>query len=98
MTRRCCVCKRITEEGGEPVSDGIGVCCWASYRQRCGLPPGHYPVLLEIQNHGEWLTVDHWVFRSWQGPRRMDGKDYRGAVFYLGSDTEVQSHEGSVRR
>jgi hypothetical protein len=39
----------------------------------------------EILCNGSWLSVNEWIFRSWSGQRRMDGKMFEGPVFYLGS-------------
>lgn len=41
-----------------------------------------------IKLREQWLSVTQWVFRSWTGPRRLDGEDFEGPVYYLGS-TEV---------
>lgn len=46
---------------------------------------------LEINVQGSWVEVNLWIFRSWSGPRRIDGVDYTGRVFYLGRDEEVPS-------
>ncbi len=43
--------------------------------------------MLEIQINGSWVSVNDWIFRSWGGPRRKDGQDFTGPVFYLGSET-----------
>ena len=40
----------------------------------------------EIQVHGSWVTVNDWIFRSWGGARRLNGQDFTGPVYYLGSD------------
>jgi hypothetical protein len=34
-----------------------------------------------------WVRVDEMIFRSWTGPRRLNGEKYTGPVFLLGSDT-----------
>ncbi len=36
---------------------------------------------LEIWVH-YWMKADPKIFRSWQGPRRVDGRDYQGSVYY----------------
>lgn len=42
---------------------------------------------LEIENHS-WIEVTPEVFRSWTGPRRIDGKSYSGPVYnYLSNKT-----------
>ena len=33
-----------------------------------------------------WVKVDEGIFRSWTGSRRLNGEDYTGPVFILGSD------------
>jgi hypothetical protein len=41
----------------------------------------------EIQtDHGQWCTTSQWMFRSWSGPRRLDGLTFGGAIYLLGSD------------
>lgn len=34
---------------------------------------------------GEWVAVDEFFFRSWDGKRRKDGKRYVGPLYVLGS-------------
>jgi len=51
----------------------------------------HPERVLEIYVNKAWHQVSLWIFRSWAGPRRIDGVDYDGTVFYLGSDRAVQS-------
>lgn len=34
-----------------------------------------------------WVRVDEFIFRSWTGPRRLNGETYLGPVYLLGSDT-----------
>lgn len=38
---------------------------------------------------GEWHTVDATMFRSWTGPRCLDGKVYHGRRHVLGRDELV---------
>ena len=40
---------------------------------------------LEIYNNSIWLEVSQYIFRSWAGERRVNGIEYKGKVFYLGS-------------
>ena len=42
--------------------------------------------LYEVQNGNRWLTTTEYLFRSWTGERRIDGKPYHGPVYFLGSD------------
>lgn len=35
---------------------------------------------------GRWIEVSEWIFRSWTGERRIDGKEHSGDVFLLGTD------------
>lgn len=49
--------------------------------------------MLEIKvrstdNH--WVEVSEWIFRSWTGARRKNGKAYEGPVYYLGSEKVSQ--------
>lgn len=49
-------------------------------------PAGRKSVKFEIKDdHGRWLEVDEYVFRSWTGKRKLNGKPYRGTVHRLGS-------------
>ena len=34
-----------------------------------------------------WVEVSENIFRSWTGPRQLNGQDYTGPVYLLGSDT-----------
>jgi hypothetical protein len=46
----------------------------------------------EIQvrlNDDHWVRVEETIFRSWTGPRRLNGEDYTGPVYVLGTDTKV---------
>jgi hypothetical protein len=51
----------------------------------CG---GH---VYEVKVNGRWCKTSAYIFRSWTGPRRLDGKDYNGPIFILGSE-EVHSN------
>lgn len=37
----------------------------------------------EIKVYDSWTQVSWNVFRSWGGPRRVNGKDFHGPVFYF---------------
>lgn len=41
---------------------------------------------LEIKVNGMFVKVSEWIFRSWSGERRINGKAYHHHVFYLGTD------------
>lgn len=41
---------------------------------------------LEIKVGSAWAEVDEWIFRSWSGSRRVNGEDFSGPVYFLGSD------------
>lgn len=46
-------------------------------------------LLLEIRVHPrseKWSKVTSYIFRSWSGQRRIDGKAFDGVVFYLGTN------------
>lgn len=45
----------------------------------------------EICVNNMWFETTLWIFRSWSGPRRIDGKPYTGPTYYLGSDDKVKS-------
>ena len=56
-----------------------------------------YADLLEINDrfeiqteHGTWLAVAEYIFRSCTGQRRMNGEPYGGLVYLLGTDTVSQ--------
>lgn len=40
---------------------------------------------LEIKAYDVWIPVSPYIFRSWSGLRRKNGKRYRGKVYYLGT-------------
>lgn len=44
----------------------------------------------EIEIKGRWVEVDNYFFRSWCGARRVDGKEYRGPVFVLGTKKKFE--------
>lgn len=48
----------------------------------CETCSGH---VYEIMVNARWCKVTTWVFRSWTGPRRLDGKPYVGPSYFLGS-------------
>ena len=50
----------------------------------------------EIKLYGSWHEVTEWTFRSWGGPRKINGELYEGPVFYLGSEEIVKSHRGKL--
>ncbi len=39
--------------------------------------------------HGAWVKVTEYIFRSYTGKRRKNGKKYEGPVYYLGTDKET---------
>lgn len=43
----------------------------------------------EIKKGESWLVVDRYIFRSWTGERRVNGKPYKGRVFVLGTSEPV---------
>jgi hypothetical protein len=40
----------------------------------------------EIEVYNRWIVVNEWIWRSWAGHRRVDGQDYTGVIFYLGTE------------
>jgi len=40
---------------------------------------------LEIKINSTWGRVTYFIFRSWSGERRVNGRSYHGPVRYLGS-------------
>jgi hypothetical protein len=56
-------------------------------------------MLYEIKVYESWVKVSEWIFRSWGGPRRLNGKRYRGPVYYLGTENFTKKPPApSVRR
>jgi len=48
--------------------------------------------LYEYEPHaltGEWRPLDKATWLSWSGRRRLNGRDYHGPIFYLGSKKRV---------
>ncbi len=39
--------------------------------------------------HGSWVKVTEYIFRSYTGERRKNGKKYHGPVYYLGTNKEI---------
>jgi hypothetical protein len=37
------------------------------------------------ENSKDWTEVDVHIWRSWGGPRRFNGRRYRGPVYILGT-------------
>jgi hypothetical protein len=46
----------------------------------------------ELKVNAVWSEVDWYIFRSWNGERRINGLAYVGPVYYLG--TTVRSDNG----
>jgi hypothetical protein len=46
VTTVCMVCSTVLVQGvpGAPLSHGVGICCWASYRASLGLKVKPFPV------------------------------------------------------
>lgn len=40
--------------------------------------------MLEIKVNSRWVTVTWYIFRSWTGPRKLDGMPYYGPAVELG--------------
>lgn len=47
--------------------------------ESCG---GH---VYEILLHNTWHQTTAYIFRSWTGARRIDGENYNGPVYVLGT-------------
>mgnify|MGYP000867563318 CR=1 FL=1 len=41
---------------------------------------------LEIKVNGKYCRVSPNIFRSWHGERRLDGKPFKGEVYYFGTN------------
>lgn len=41
--------------------------------------------ILEAKVNSRWVKCPAWTWRSWTGPRRVNGELYTGPVFFLGS-------------
>jgi|ERR1041384_3953518 hypothetical protein len=46
---------------------------------------------LEIEVNKNFVEVTSDVFRSWAGKHKIDGKEYKGPIYYFLSDTLAQS-------
>ena len=42
--------------------------------------------VLECYVNASWVKVSSWIFRSWTGNRKVNGKSYNGPVFVLGTN------------
>jgi hypothetical protein len=52
---------------------------------------------LEIRlGDGRWIEVDDSIFNSWTGPRRLNGGEYRGPVYYLGTNRVAKPYPGGT--
>ena len=43
--------------------------------------------LMEVQVNAAWVVTDEEIFKSWTGPRRINGDEYHGPVYALGTST-----------
>lgn len=50
---------------------------------RCDECGGH---VYEVSIRGRWAKTSAYIFRSWSGPRRIDGENYNGPVYLLGTE------------
>jgi hypothetical protein len=50
---------------------------------RCYLCGGH---VYEVSIRGRWHKTSAYMFRSWTGSRRIDGENYNGPVYFLGTE------------
>jgi hypothetical protein len=41
---------------------------------------------LKTRPTSEWVKVTEYIFRSWTGQRRINGVEYHGPCYYLGTD------------
>lgn len=42
--------------------------------------------IMEVKVNKTWMSTSEDIFRSWTGPRRINGEEHHGEVFPLGSD------------
>jgi hypothetical protein len=42
-------------------------------------------VRFEILTNGSWLLVDEFIWRSYTGERRLNGEQYQGPIYVLGT-------------
>ena len=42
--------------------------------------------LLQVKVNNRWEQVDEYIFRSWAGLRKKNGRDYHGIVYVLGTN------------
>lgn len=47
--------------------------------------PGAAKARLQIEQNGEIVNADAWIFRSWDGPRFVNAMPYEGPVYGFGS-------------
>lgn len=45
---------------------------------------GEHVYEIQVRPSAPFVTVTQWIFRSWTGPRRLDGEAFVGPVFILG--------------
>jgi hypothetical protein len=50
---------------------------------------GPHKYEIRVRPSAEYVAVSHWIFRSWTGPRKLDGIEYVGPTFNLGGTEEV---------
>lgn len=43
--------------------------------------------LLEVKTGGIWVATSEDIFRSWTGPRRINGDEHHGPIYALGTQT-----------
>ncbi len=48
---------------------------------------------MEVRINGRWYAVSMYIWRSWTGRRRMNGREHHGAVFVLGTNRLTDSNQ-----
>lgn len=43
--------------------------------------------LMEVYVNSAWVATDEEIFKSWTGPRRINGDEHHGPVYALGTTT-----------
>ncbi len=94
MTQKCRACG-----GAAPASER----CTNGHCRRChdtfctlggATSPGHGVRCCEIQVRPTpkcpWTPASPYIFRSWGGPRRLQGRKYHGPVYVLGTWKQEQ--------
>jgi hypothetical protein len=51
-------------------------------------------IVYQVRCEDEWIEATHSIFRSWTGFRRINGEEYHGPVYEVGSRESDEPYTG----